>query len=107
MPHHIHYKQLSYPGLQVPRTRCLGVLRWRAEPHGLGLDARMSEFEPLLDVQEAADLLRIHPKTVQAWARAGRLPCLRMGKYWRFRKSALEVWVAEQLESSHQSRRVS
>jgi excisionase family DNA binding protein len=65
------------------------------------------DFDPLLEVPEAADLLRIHPKTVQAWARAGRLSCLRMGKYWRFRKSALKVWVSEQLESSHQSRRVS
>ncbi len=64
-------------------------------------------FEPLLDVPEAAELLRVHPKTVQALARAGKVPCFRMGKYWRFRKSALESWVDEQLQSSQQSRRVS
>ena len=63
-------------------------------------------FEPLLDVPEAAELLRVHPKTVQAMARAGKVPCLRLGKYWRFRKSALEGWVDEQLQSSQQSRRV-
>lgn len=54
-------------------------------------------FEPLLDVPEAAELLKVHPKTVQAFARAGRIPCMRMGKYWRFRASALDAWVREQL----------
>jgi excisionase family DNA binding protein len=63
-------------------------------------------FEPLLGVQEAAELLRCHSKTVQALARAGSIPCFRMGKYWRFRASTLDAWVREGLESDHQSRRV-
>ena len=64
-------------------------------------------FEPLLTAGEAAELLRCHEKTVQAMARAGKIPCLRFGKYWRFRKSSLDAWVAAQIESDHQSRRVS
>jgi len=63
-------------------------------------------FEPLLGVPEAAKLLCVHPKTVQAMARAGTIPCTRIGKYWRFRASVLDVWVREAIESSHQSRRV-
>ena len=66
-----------------------------------------STFEPLLSAEDAAKLLSVHPKTVQAMARAGSIPCLRMGKYWRFRASALDAWVAQGLESDHQSRRVS
>ena len=65
------------------------------------------DFEPLLNAEEAAQLLRCHEKTVQALARAGTIPCLRFGKYWRFRKSSLDAWVAAQIESDHQSRRVS
>jgi excisionase family DNA binding protein len=65
------------------------------------------DFEPLLNAAEAAQLLRCHEKTVQALARAGTIPCLRFGKYWRFRKSSLDAWVAAQIESDHQSRRVS
>jgi excisionase family DNA binding protein len=52
-----------------------------------------SGFEPLLTVQEAAAYLRIHPKTLQRMARNGDVPSIRMGKYWRFHLSALDVWV--------------
>lgn len=60
-------------------------------------------FERLLMVPEAAALLHMHPKTLQAMARAGTVPCLRMGKYWMFRGSSLDEWVLE----LQQSRRVS
>ena len=85
------------------------------EPHrqqGLSLiddgfhGAEDKDFERLLGVPEAARLLCIHPKTLQAMARAGSIPCVRMGKYWRFRASSLDVWVCNQLEPDHQSRRV-
>lgn len=46
--------------------------------------AEKSRFEPVLTVSEAALLLRVHPKTLQAWARAGKVPCTRMGKQWIF-----------------------
>jgi excisionase family DNA binding protein len=68
--------------------------------------AEDKDFERLLGVPEAAKLLCVHPKTLQAMARAGSVPCVRMGKYWRFRASSLDVWVRNQLESDHQSRRV-
>jgi excisionase family DNA binding protein len=63
-------------------------------------------FEPLLSTKEAADLLRVHEKTLQALARSGRVPCLRMGKCWLFRASVLDAWVSSQLNSEDQSRRV-
>jgi excisionase family DNA binding protein len=55
-------------------------------------------FEPLLTADEAAEHLRIHVKTVQKMAREGLIPCLRMGKYWRFRLSTLDQWVSSQQE---------
>jgi excisionase family DNA binding protein len=59
-------------------------------------------FEPLLDVREAADLLRYHPRTVQLMAKAGRIPAIRMGKYWRFRRSQLDAWIRQALQSPGQ-----
>jgi excisionase family DNA binding protein len=53
-------------------------------------------FEPLLSAGEAAKHLRVHVKTLQRLAREQRVPCVRMGKYWRFRLSALDAWVATQ-----------
>ncbi len=48
----------------------------------------MSEFklvsEPFLDSDQAAAILRIHPKTLQRLARYGRVIGYRVGKLWRF-----------------------
>lgn len=52
-----------------------------------------NDFEPLLDVVEAAKLLRIHPKTLRSKARHGEIPAKQIGKLWRFRASALNHWL--------------
>jgi excisionase family DNA binding protein len=51
------------------------------------------EFEPLLDSEEAAALLKIHPKTLQKMARRGEVVAIQIGKLWRFRVSALNNWL--------------
>jgi excisionase family DNA binding protein len=51
------------------------------------------EFEPLLDVAEAAKLLRIHPKTLRVKASQGIIPAVQIGRVWRFRASALNRWL--------------
>ena len=50
-------------------------------------------FEPLLDSEEAAALLKIHPKTLQKLARSGEVAAIQIGKLWRFRASALDEWL--------------
>ena len=50
-------------------------------------------FEPLLDTDEAAALLRIHPKTLQRMARRGEIIGIHIGKLWRFRASDLNQWI--------------
>jgi excisionase family DNA binding protein len=57
-------------------------------------------FEPLIDSQGAAALLCIHPKTLQKMARAGRVPCHRIGDLWRFRASELDNWLRSGVHSS-------
>jgi excisionase family DNA binding protein len=54
------------------------------------------EFEPLLDVIEAAALLRMHPNTLRKKARLGEIPGRHVGKYWRFRVSDLNDWLWRQ-----------
>ena len=46
-------------------------------------------FEPLIDSEHAAALIRVHPKTLQRYARKGLVAGLRVGKLWRFRASEL------------------
>jgi excisionase family DNA binding protein len=45
--------------------------------------------ERMLDSDEAAGLLRIHPKTLQRMARRGEVKGFRIGKLWRFRGADL------------------
>jgi excisionase family DNA binding protein len=52
-------------------------------------------FEPLLDSEEAAVLLKIHPKTLQKLARTGKVDAIQIGKLRRFRASALNRWLQE------------
>jgi len=51
------------------------------------------EFEPLLDREEVAALLKVHPKTLQKLARKRVVEGIQVGKLWRFRASALNRWL--------------
>jgi excisionase family DNA binding protein len=54
-------------------------------------------FERLLDSDEAAALLKIHPKTLQKMARNGQITAVHIGKLWRFRASALNDWLNQKM----------
>ena len=47
-------------------------------------------MEDFLTASQAAKLLQLHVKRVQALARAGNLPAVRVGRKWLFRRSQLE-----------------
>jgi excisionase family DNA binding protein len=57
-------------------------------------------IEPLIDVAQAARILKLHPVTVREMASRGAIPGMKIGKVWRFRPSSLDEWVTRQLESS-------
>lgn len=57
-------------------------------------------IEPLIDAEQAARILKLHPVTVREMASRGAIPALKIGKVWRFRASSLDEWVTRQLESS-------
>jgi excisionase family DNA binding protein len=50
-----------------------------------------------MSVKEAAEVLQVSAYMVRQWARERRIPAIRMGdRYWRFRRSSLDAWIAEQ-----------
>ena len=58
-----------------------------------------------LTCEEAAALIRVHPKTVKRMARRGDLPGhFRFGR-WFFYASELDYWMRTELHSSRHSRR--
>ena len=62
----------------------------------MAVDARdaLSLDEPLLDAEQAAALLNVRPSWVRDATRAGRLPCIRVGRHLRFTRPMLEQWAA-------------
>jgi len=62
-------------------------------------------YEPLLDDKQAGVFLRLHSKTVQRLARRGEIPAFRIGRYYRYRASELDVWLRGQVV--HYSRQAS
>ena len=56
-------------------------------------------FEPMIDTEEAAALLQIHPKTLQRMARRGDVRGYQLGKLWRFRASDLVNSFASEIAS--------
>jgi excisionase family DNA binding protein len=47
----------------------------------------------LLGAEEVAELVGVKETTVYKWCKQGKLPCLKVGKYWRVRREALEDFL--------------
>jgi excisionase family DNA binding protein len=52
--------------------------------------------DSLLNIQQVADYLQLNQSTVYQWAQNGRLPAIKLGGRWRFRKADLDRWLDEQ-----------
>src|ERR1700686_1934578 len=49
-----------------------------------------SEEDPWLTVPQVSEELKLHPATVRAWVKSGRLAAVRAGRTWRVRRSEVD-----------------
>lgn len=49
--------------------------------------------EPWVSTKEIAEHLGVTMETVRKWIKASTIPCSRMGKLWKFKKSEVDAWV--------------
>jgi excisionase family DNA binding protein len=49
--------------------------------------------DELLSADDVAQYLELEPVTIYRWCRDGRLPCMKLGKVWRIRRSALDAFL--------------
>jgi excisionase family DNA binding protein len=78
----------------------LGRLSGMDEQLDFGAEARRQRangdpHDQLLVAGEVAAMLRVTTGWVYAQTRAGRMPCVRLGRYYRYRVSAIEAWIDE------------
>jgi hypothetical protein len=63
----------------------------QVEPHATAVPSH--QFEPLLDDDQAGQLLHMDVKKLQRMARLGEIPAIRIGRFWFYRESQLDAWV--------------
>ncbi|MGH8005361.1 MAG: helix-turn-helix domain-containing protein [Limisphaerales bacterium] len=58
----------------------------------------------LMTVEEVARYLRLKPQTIYKWAQEKRIPAVKLGKEWRFRKRILDEWLDGQILENQNDR---
>jgi excisionase family DNA binding protein len=58
-------------------------------------ESESSATKKLMTAQQVAELLEVDPSWVYQETRAGRFPHVRLGRYRRFRTSAVERWIED------------
>lgn len=61
-----------------------------------------SEFEPPIGLAEAAELVGIPKKTLIGLAAKHQFPAAKIGKRWVTRKSVIDNWLNERLNSGRE-----
>ena len=49
----------------------------------------------ILTLDEAAEYLRVHPRTLRVKASEGQIPGAKVGRVWRFHRQQLESWLLQ------------
>lgn len=55
--------------------------------------AEINVNEPWVSTKEIAGHLGVTMETVRKWIKAQTIPCSRVGKLWKFKKSEVDAWV--------------
>ena len=57
------------------------------------LEQALQSYPDMLTVAEVATLLRVHPRSIQRWARAGRFASVRAGHSYRIPRAEVIRWL--------------
>lgn len=49
----------------------------------------------IMTLPEVADYLRVTERTIYDWAQKGKIPAVKLGSAWRFKRSEIERWMEE------------
>jgi excisionase family DNA binding protein len=80
--------------LSAPRSRRPGLRRGLGVAVQPGAGAPRIATDPLLTADEVAALLQVTKAWVYAETRAKRIPHVPLGRYVRYRRSAVLQWIA-------------
>lgn len=76
------------------------VQRGRKPPLSESDPQPMMDTNDVITLNEAAELLRVHPVTLRKRAVAWRVPHRRLGAEWRFSRNVLTAWIQRRDEDA-------
>ena len=53
--------------------------------------------EKLLNVKQVAEYLQLKESTIYSWAQDSKIPAIKIGRTWRFRREDLDSWLERHL----------
>ncbi len=59
--------------------------------------------EDILTLKEIAEYLKMSERTIYGYAQQGKLPGIKVGSAWRFRRSDIDQWLEYQRQLTEQS----
>jgi excisionase family DNA binding protein len=51
-----------------------------------------------MTLEEVAAYLKVTPQTIYTWAKDKRIPAVKLGKEWRFKKSIIDQWFLSHID---------
>jgi len=51
----------------------------------------------IMTIAEASEYLQVPTSSLYKLAQAGKIPCQKVGRHWRFHRATLSKWVAGEL----------
>ena len=54
--------------------------------------------QEILNVEQVAEVLHLHPMTVYRLVKEGKLPGFKVGGRWRFDRQTLETWMVDRAQ---------
>ena len=49
----------------------------------------------IMTTKELAEYLRLHQITICKLSKEGKIPCIRIGRVWRFDKEVIDEWISK------------
>ncbi len=77
--------------------------QWRSGDGGLAKGGKMNQ-EVLLNVKQVAQYLQLKESTIYSWAQDGKIPAIKIGRTWRFRRADLDEWLERHLKSENSAK---
>lgn len=57
----------------------------------------------IMTLEEVANYLKMKPQTIYSWAQDKKIPAVKIGKEWRFKKTIIDAWFDQYYDEKFQS----